>query len=48
MIARYTSLFGLLFDFSELVALLDLSLKLGSLITLFSLLFEPDKFLLYY
>jgi len=34
----------LLFDFSELVTVLDLSLELGSLITLSGLLFEPDKF----
>ena len=41
---RYTFAFGVLFDFSELVALLDLSLELGNSITLFGLLFDPNKF----
>jgi len=44
MITRYTSPFTLLFDFSKLVAILDLSLELGILITLSGLLFEVDKF----
>ena len=43
-ITRCTSPFALFSDFSELVALLDLFLDLGSLVATSGLLFEPDKF----
>ena len=43
-ITRYTSPFTLLFDFGELITLLDLPLQLGSFVAMSGLLFVPDKF----
>jgi len=43
-ITRCTSPFALFADFSELVALLDLFLELGSLVAMSGLRLKPDKF----